>query len=107
MRVCALILKIAINTMPLHERRFDTVANFAFELDVSKHTIVRDVQILALEYPIFTKSGRYGGVYIMDGSHLRQRQLTPCQRELLLEIGKQLPEEAVLRIRSTIAGFSP
>ena len=45
MRVCALILKIAINTMPLYERRFDTVANFAFELDVSKHIIVRVLQI--------------------------------------------------------------
>ena len=31
--------------MPLYERRFDTVANFAFELDVSKHTIARVLQI--------------------------------------------------------------
>ena len=91
----------------LYERRFDTIANLAFELSVCKHTIARDVQILALEYPIFTKSGRYGGVYIMDGSHLAQRQLTIHQRDFLIEIGKRLPEEDALRMRSIVAGFSP
>ena len=77
----------------LYERRFDTVANLASEFCVCKHTIARDVQVLSLEYPIFTKSGRCGGVYIPDGSYLEQRQLTIYQRDFLLEIGKRLPEE--------------
>lgn len=91
----------------LYERRIDTIENLAFELGVCKHTIARDIQVLSLEYPIFTKPGRYGGVYILDGSHLEQRQLTIRQRDFLIEMGKRLPEEDAIYMRSIIAGFSP
>ncbi len=50
----------------LCRRRFDTVENMALELGVSKRTIRRDIEILSLSEPIYTQSGRGGGVYIMD-----------------------------------------
>lgn len=48
-------------------RKHDTVANLAFEFQVSERTIRRDIEALSLEAPIYTQTGRYGGgVYILD-----------------------------------------
>ena len=38
----------------LCERRKETLDNLAFELQVSKATIKRDIVILSLSYPIYT-----------------------------------------------------
>ena len=37
-----------------------------------------------LEYPIYTRMGAGGGVFILDSSRLQQRWLTVRQRELLM-----------------------
>lgn len=51
----------------LCRRRNDTICNLALEFGVSERTIRRDVEILSLSEPIYTKSGRYGGgVYVME-----------------------------------------
>ena len=60
----------------LYERQNDTVGNLAFELAVSSHTIRNDIRVLELEYPIYTKVGAGGGVFILDSSRLQQRWLT-------------------------------
>ena len=60
----------------LYERQSDTVGNLAFEFNVSSHTIRNDIRILELEYPIYTKIGAGGGVFILDSSRLQQRWLT-------------------------------
>ena len=68
----------------LYERQTDTVGNLAFEFDVSSHTIRHDIRVLELEYPIYTKVGAGGGVFILNSSRLQQRWLTVHQRELLM-----------------------
>ncbi len=51
----------------LCRRRKETVHNLAAELNVSPRTIERDIEILSLTEPIYTKCGRYGGgVYVVD-----------------------------------------
>ena len=60
----------------LYERKNDTVGNLAIELAVSSHTIRNDIRVLELEYPIYTKVGAGGGVFILDSSRLQQRWLT-------------------------------
>ena len=91
----------------LYERQNDTVGNLAFEFSVSSHTIRNDIRVLELEYPIYTKVGMGGGVFILDSSRLQQRWLTVRQRELLLDMCHILNEEQALLVKSIIGGLSP
>ena len=88
----------------LYERQSDTVGNLAFEFNVSSHTIRNDIRILELEYPIYTKIGAGGGVFILDSSRLQQRWLTVHQRELLMDVCSVLDDEQALLMKSIIGG---
>ena len=48
-------------------RRYETANNLAREFGVSERTVRRDLEVLSLSEPIYTQSGRFGGVYFMDG----------------------------------------
>lgn len=91
----------------LYERQNDTIGNLAFELSVSSHTIRNDIRVLELEYPIYTKMGAGGGVFILDSSRLQQRWLTVRQRELLIDVCSILDDEQALLMKSIIGGLSP
>lgn len=91
----------------LYERHNDAVGNRAFEFDVSFHTIRNDIRVLELEYPIDTRMGAGGGVFILDSSRLQQRWLTVRQRELLMDVCGALNNEQALLMKSIIGGLSP
>ena len=91
----------------LYEWHNDIVGNRAFEFDVSFHTIRNDIRVLELEYPIYTRMGAGGGVFILDSSRLQQRWLTVCQRELLMNVCNVLDDEQALLMKSVIGGLSP
>ena len=91
----------------LYERHNDAVGNRAFEFDVSTHTIRDDIRVLELEYPIYTKVGAGGGVFILDSSRLQQRWLTVHQRELLMDVCSVLDDERALLMKSIIGGLAP
>lgn len=107
-----------IEELPLHERRRqlisvlyerwnDTVGNLAFDFNVSAHTIRHDIRALEFEYPIYTKVGAGGGVFILDSSRLQQWWLTVRQQELLMDVCSDLDTEKALLIKSIISGLSP
>ena len=50
----------------LCERRYEKMANLAFEFGVSRQTIQNDVLELSLSYPIYTSVGNNGGVYVQE-----------------------------------------
>ena len=56
-------------------RRFDTVANLAFEFGVTDRTIRNDILTLSLEYPIYTTKGN-------DLHHQRQWRRYSCRRKV-------------------------
>ena len=91
----------------LYERHNDAVGNRAFEFDVSFHTIRNDIRVLELEYPIDTRMGAGGGMFILDSSRLQQRWLTVRQRELLVDVCSVLDDEQALLMKSIISGMSP
>ena len=91
----------------LYERHNDAVGNRAFEFDVSFHTIRNDIRVLELEYPIDTRMGAGGGMFILDSSRLQQRWLTVRQRELLVDVCSVLDDERALLMKSIIGGMSP
>ena len=91
----------------LYERHNDIVGNHAFEFDASFHTIRNDIRVLELEYPIYTRMGAGGGVFILDSSRLQQRWLTVHQRELLMDVCSVLDDERALLMKSIIGGLAP
>ena len=91
----------------LYKRQNDTVGNLAFEFNVSSHTIRNDLRVLELEYPIYTKVGMGGGVFVLDSCRLQQRWLTVRQRELLMDVCGALDDEQALLMKSIIGGLAP
>lgn len=91
----------------LYERQNDTIGNLAFEFSVSSHTIRNDLRVLELEYPIYTKVGMGGGVFVLDSCRLQQRWLTVRQRELLMDVCGALDDEQALLMKSIIGGLAP
>lgn len=91
----------------LYERHNDIVGNRAFEFDASFNTIRNDIRVLELKYPIYTRIGAGGGVFILDSSRLQQRWLTVHQRELLMDVCSVLDDERALLMKSIIGGLPP
>lgn len=67
------------------ERRHEKMDNLAFELGVSRKTIIRDVLELSISYPIYTAAGRHdSGVFVEDDYYLGKQYLSDEQQELLV-----------------------
>lgn len=83
----------------LCRRRHDTMANFAAEFGVSERTIRRDIEILSLTEPIYTRSGRYGGgVYIMEGYYLDKLYVSHQELAVLQKVWDAIREHNVVRL---------
>lgn len=68
----------------LCERRHETMENLAFEFNVSRHTIMRDVLELSISYPVYTVAGRHdSGVFVSDDYYLGKQYLSEEQRNVL------------------------
>lgn len=92
----------------LCQRRHDTCANLALEFGVSERTIMRDVQELMLEYPLYTSRGKHGGIRVEDGFYLYRNRLSPEQRGVLEKVldRASLSENDLENVRSILVQFS-
>ena len=63
-----------------------TISELANELEVSERTIMRDIDALSIEKPIFTMTGKHGGVCIDDYYLLYQLHMKEYEIELLEKI---------------------
>lgn len=71
----------------LCRRRYETMHNLASELDVSVRTVQRDIEILSITEPIYTKSGKYsGGVYVMEGYSMERMYMTDAELNILRKL---------------------
>ena len=89
----------------LNMRRSDKIDNLAFELNVTRRTIENDIQVLACSYPIDTKKGNGGCVYVQDGFDLYERYLTAKQFELLERLKGTLTGEDEKVLETILKGF--
>ena len=90
----------------LCKRRFEKVENLAFEFGVCEWTIRQDVMELSLSYPIYTKTGKYGGgVYVVDGYKLGMKYMTNEQAELLEKLLPGLSGEESATMQSILKTF--
>ena len=67
----------------LSARGHATMRELAWELEVSRRTIMHDVTALSFDYPIYTKSGEGGGVFITENYKPYINTLTQTELETL------------------------
>jgi len=89
----------------LCKRRFDTVGNLACEFNVSIRTIKHDVEMLAIEYPIYTTQGKGGGIHVMEGYVVGKSYLSREQQELLERILPKLKGRGADVMKSILDEF--
>lgn len=63
-----------------------TTRELAQEFGVSRRTIMHDISLLSHGYPIYTKQGAYGGVFIMDSYKPYNNTLTITEQERLKQM---------------------
>lgn len=90
----------------LCERRHDTRENLAKEFGVSKRTIEYDVLELSCQYPINTKSGKGGCIYVEDWFDLHKGSWTDEQYELLNKLKVDLTGKDKQIIESILKKFN-
>ena len=90
----------------LSERRSDSIDNLAFELEVSRRTIQRDVLHLSLRFPIYTMQGKGGGILISDDFRWSAKYLSSEQLALLDNLGSKLKGKDAETMASIIKMFS-
>ncbi len=87
-------------------RRYETIDNLAFELDVSRRTIQRDVLHLSLRFPIYTMQGKGGGILISKDFRWNAKYLSSEQLALLNKLKKKLSGADAEVMASIIKMFS-
>lgn len=80
-------------------RHHITTKELAGEFDVSVGTIKSDIQALSFAYPIYTKPGVAGGVFMGGHYNPHVNSLTPIELETL----KEVYEEAEGRQKKILA----
>ena len=71
----------------LCEQHHITMDCLASRFNVTRRTIVTDIQELSLTYPIYTLSGKYdGGVYLSDNFKIGKEYLTLEQERVLQQL---------------------
>lgn len=89
----------------LNMRRSERLDNLASELEVSKSTIRRDIEVLSCSYPLNTKQGNGGCIYVEEGYDLYERYLSARQFEVLEELKVTATEEQVKVLETILKSF--
>ena len=90
----------------MNDRRHDTVSNLAFEFGVSVRTILRDLELLCIDYPIYTVQGNGGGVHMMDGRYAGRKFMSDKQEELLQKLLPGLGADDAETMRGILKSFA-
>ena len=90
----------------MNVRRHDKVSNLAFEFGVSERTILRDIELLSLDYPIYTTQGNGGGVHVMEGRSIGRKFMSDKQSELLQRLLSGLNSGDAETMRGIIRDFT-
>lgn len=70
----------------LCRRRHETVCRLAQEFGVSERTILRDIDILSLTEPIYTQTGKHGGVYVTENYSIDRMYMSEEELSVLRKL---------------------
>lgn len=90
----------------LCRRRHDSLENLAYEFRVSVRTIRYDIQVLSCSYPIYTATGKDGGVFIEKWFKYGMVYMTTEQVGLLKRLQKDLSEQDFKIMQSILNTYS-
>lgn len=91
----------------LFTQRYETMANLASALGVSKRTICRDIDTLSCSFPIITVRGRnVGGVKVESWFYPDRKTLAKPQEALLLRLREPLSGEDLVIMNSILVQFA-
>ena len=84
----------------LSAREHITSRELAWEFDVASRTILHDIAVLSFDYPIYTKPGEGGGVFITENYKPYINTLTQTELETLCSLyGKSEGKEKEILFR--------
>jgi hypothetical protein len=86
----------------LESERVTKMSNLAAQFQVTRQTILTDIEILMASYPIETVRGRYGHVKLQNGYASYKRILSEEQQDVLIEIFPKLDERQARVIRGLL-----
>ena len=89
----------------LCEKRFVKSDYLAEIFGVSRQTICSDIAILTASYPLETKEGKTGGVYLADGYYIGKQYLTDEQENVLRELTGTVNESQAMILQSILSKF--
>lgn len=88
-------------------RRYETIPNLASELEVSRYTIMRDLNEITDSASFYTTCGRYGsGVYAVDGWYYSKTYMTAEQEALMRRLLPGLQPEDQKTLQSMLDAFA-
>lgn len=90
----------------LCRRRKDSVANLANEFGVSVRTIQYDIEVLSCSYPIYTATGRDGGVFVEKWFRFGMVYMAKEQVELLKRLQRELSERDAKIMQSILDTYT-
>ena len=73
-----------LNLLMLHKQA--TIRELKEEFQVSKNTIVRDIEFISSIAPIYTKQGNGGGIYILPEYRSYKNYLTDAEENFLYSL---------------------
>lgn len=89
----------------LSDVRHETVKNLMTKYDVSRSTILRDIDELSLEAPIFAVQGNGGGIHVQDGWFASRRHMNRVQTEFLESLLPRLQPEEQKKMKDILHSF--
>ena len=90
----------------ISDHRHVRIQDLMNEFSISRHTAIRDVQVLACSHPIYTQQGGGGGVRAMDGWYLSRRYLHDDQEALLRALLPGLTPEEQNTMKQILTAFA-
>ena len=86
----------------LCKNKSEKLINLAEEFEVSKRTIQNDVEILSYSFPVYSQTGKYGGIFIDKDYIFGMIYLTDKQLTLLKKVYFLLTDEEDIITLNTI-----
>ena len=90
----------------LSDHRFTTYSELASEFGISRRTSVRDIEELTCSAPIFTVSGKGGGIRVADGWYISRRYLRDEHESFLRELMDGLQPDQQAKMNEILLAFA-
>ena len=87
-------------------RKHSTRVELSQEFNVSTKTITRDIEYISSFAPIYTRQGKYGGIYILPEYRSYKNYLSDAEELCLYNLMKTATKEEQRTLRGIITKFT-